>query len=88
MQSVFDCYLVVRNWSVTLTCKLLLYWRFDCNVFMAQKGKTISNVDAYIRFKSDWEASGQFISDESLLSERDQSSMLKKHWSNRMALQE
>ena len=20
MQSVFDCYLVVRNWSVTLTC--------------------------------------------------------------------
>ena len=31
--------------------------------------------DKYIRrFKSDWEASGQFISDESLLSERDQSS--------------
>ena len=21
MRSVFDCYLVVRNWSVTLTCK-------------------------------------------------------------------
>ena len=31
--------------------------------------------DKYIRlFKCDWEASGQFISDESLLSERDQSS--------------
>ena len=57
---------------------------------MAQKGKSISNADAYDkyikRFKSDWEASGHFISDESLLSEKDQSSKLKKHWSNRMAL--
>ena len=38
------------------------------------------------RFKSDWEASGQFISDESLLSEKNQSSKLKKHWSDLMAL--
>ena len=64
--------------------------QFDCKGFMAQKGKSISNADAYDkyikRFKSDWEASGQFISDESLLSEKDQSSKLKKNWSNRMAL--
>ena len=55
---------------------------------MAQKGKSISNADAYDKYflKSDWEASGQFISDESLLSEKDQRSKLKKHWSNRMAL--
>ena len=38
------------------------------------------------RFKSDWEASGQFISDENLLSEKNQSSKLKKHWSDLMAL--
>ena len=77
---LFDCYLVVRSWSVTL--------QFDFKGFMAQKGKSISNADAYDkyikRFKSDWEASGHFISDESLLSEKDQSSKLKKHWSNRM----
>ena len=55
---------------------------------MAQTGKPISNADAYDKyilkkFKSDWEVSGQF-----LLSEKDQnqSSKLKKHWSNRMAL--
>ena len=62
--------------------------QFDFKGFMAQKGKSISNADAYDkyikRFKSDWEASGHFISDESLLSEKDQSSKLKKHWSNRM----
>ena len=50
---------------------------------MAQKGKAISNTDTYnkyiTRFKSDWEASGHFISDESLLSEKDRSSRLKKH---------
>ena len=57
---------------------------------MAQKGKTISNADAYDksikRFKSDWEASRHFIKDESLLSEKDESSRLKIHWSNIMAL--
>ena len=58
---------------------------------MAQKGKSSSNADAYDkyikRFKSDsLQTSGQFINDESLLSEKDQSSKLKKHWSNRMAL--
>ena len=57
---------------------------------MAQKGKAIFNADAYdkyiMRFKSDWEASGYFIRDESLLSEKDESSRLKKRWSNQMAL--
>lgn len=77
-----DCYLVVRNWSVTLTCRRAISALIE-NVFMAQKGKTISNVEINY-FKSDWEASRQFISGESLLSEKDQSSKLKKYWSNRM----
>ena len=66
--------------------------QYDFKGFMAQKGKSISNADAYNkyikRFKSNWETSGHFISDESLLSEKDQSSKVKKHWSNRMALRE
>ena len=83
MRSVFDCYLVVRSWSVTLTCnRVLLY--FDCKGFMAQKGKSSSNADAYDKYIMG--GFRQFISDESLLSEKDQSSQLKKHWSNRMAL--
>ena len=59
---------------------MLLY--FDRKGFMAQKGKSVFNADSYDkyikRFKSDWEASGQFISDESLLSEKDQSSQVKE----------
>ena len=79
---LFGCSKLVGDISVLL--------QFDFKGFMAEKGKSISNADAYDkyikRFKSDWEASGHFISDESLLSEKDQSSKLKKHWSNRMAL--
>ena len=75
-----DCYLVVRSWSVTLACYCSLISKV---LWLKLKGKAISNADAYDkyikRFKSDWEASGHFISDESLLSEKDQSSKLKKH---------
>ena len=69
---LFGCSKLVGDISVLL--------QFDFKGFMAQKGKSISNADAYAkyikRFKSDWEASGHFISDESLLSEKDQSSKL------------
>ena len=71
----------------------ILYWIVSALIPTERsKGKenlqrNVDAYDEYIRFKSDWEASGQFISDQSLLSERDQNSMLKKHWPNRMALQ-
>ena len=77
---LFDCYMVARSWSVTLACYCSLISKV---LWLKLKGKSISNADAYDkyikRFKSDWEASGHFISDESLLSEKDQSSKLKKH---------
>ena len=72
---LFGCLKLVGDISVLL--------QFNFKGFMAQNGKSISNADAYDkyikRFKSNWGASGHFISDESLLSLKDQSSKVKKH---------
>ena len=86
---VFDCYLVVRNWSVTFTCKrvIVLCERLISKSFHSSKeNDDIQRGRLQHILKSDWDASGHFFKDESLLSKNDESSRLNKHCSNKMAL--
>ena len=56
---------------------------------MAEK-RRICNSEAYDKyikkFKSDWEAAGLFLTEEGLLTKKEEVKKLKKHWANRMGI--